>query len=160
MVKRLILCALVAAGASLAAACGSTGNVADLEFQGVSSGYFDLGVVNGENKIVPSITFKLRNKGAEPVSAVQINVHFKADGADGNMDEMLTRVDADAIAPQQSTGPITVRAKVGYTSAQARAAMLRNSLFRDVTVRVFGKSGSGQWTQIGEFVVDRKILTQ
>ncbi|MEX2273661.1 MAG: hypothetical protein WD690_19500 [Vicinamibacterales bacterium] len=153
--------ALIAMTAALAAACGSTGNVQDLELQDISSGYFDEGVVNGENKIVPTITFKLRNKGTAPVSTVQTNTIFQAEGADGPMDEVLTRaVGTDGVTPQQSTASITVRSTIGYTSQQPRAEMLKNSQFRDVRVKVFGKSGSGSWTLLGESVVDRRILTQ
>lgn len=158
--RTLAIAALLAA-ASLAAGCGSSGTVADLEFVPVTSGYFDAGVVNGENKIVPSFTFTLRNKGAAPVGTIQLNTHFQAEGADGTMDEVLTSaVGADAIEPGASTPPITVRAQVGYTSLASRADMLTNNLFRDVRVRVFGKAGSEQWTLIHEFVVDRRILTQ
>lgn len=160
MSKARLLIALLAA-ASFAAACGSTGNVSDLEFQTVSSGYFDEGIVNGENKIVPSITFTLRNKGEKPVSTVQVNSIFQADGADGPMDEVLTRaIGTDAVAPQQSSASLTVRSKIGYTSPMPRAEMLGDQRFRDVRVRIFGKSGSGQWTQLGEFTIERRILTQ
>ena len=142
-------------------ACGSTGDVRNLELRDISSGYFDEGVINGENKIVPSISFKLHNKGGEPVSTVQLNTIFHADGADGPMDEVLTRaIGSDELPSQQTTNSMTVRSKIGYTSQQARADMLKNSLFRDVRARVFGKSGSGQWTLLGEAVIDRRILTQ
>jgi hypothetical protein len=154
----LVLAIAVCAGA---AGCGSTGEVSNLELRDISSGYFDEGVVNGENKIVPSISFKLHNKGGEPVSTVQLNTIFHADGADGPMDEVLTRaIGTDSLAPQQATSGMTVRSKIGYTSQQARADMLKNSLFRDVRARIFGKSGSGQWILLGEAVVDRRILTQ
>jgi|SRR5687767_5979823 len=154
-----LVLALVAFAA--ATACGSTGDVRNLELQDISSGYFDEGVVNGENKIVPSISFKLHNKGGEPVSTVQLNTIFHADGADGPMDEVLTRaIGSDELNPQQSTNGMTVRSTIGYTSQQPRAEMLKNSLFRDVRARVFGKSGSGTWTLLGEAVIDRRILTQ
>jgi hypothetical protein len=157
---RRILTAALAAAAALAASCGPAGTVQQLVFVDVVSGYHDEGVVNGENKLVPEITFKLQNTGTEPLGTVQLNVHFRVDGADGNMDEVLTRAtDSGGLAPQQSTATITVRSKVGYTSQQARADMLKNSQFRDVKVRVFGKSGSAQWSQIGEFPVERKLLT-
>ena len=158
---RLLLPAMIASVMTLAAGCGSTGNVQDLELQDMSSGYFDEGVVNGENKIVPSITFKLRNKGTAPVSTVQTNAIFQADGTDGPMDEVLTRaIGTDGLTPPQSTNGITVRSKVGYTSQQPRAEMLQNSAFRDVRVRILVKSGSGSWTPLGELVIERRILTQ
>lgn len=161
LTRRILLCALVAAGASLATACGSSGTAADLELQNVSSGYFDAGIVNGENKIVPSVTFTLHNKGGDETANVQLNVHFRAVDADGNMDEKLVRaIGSDGLAPQQASAPITVRADIGYTSQQARADMLTNSNFRDVQVRVFGKSGSEQWVPIGEAVIARTILVR
>jgi hypothetical protein len=153
---RLLLGAL----AVILTGCAGGGDVTTLELQDISSGYYDEGVVDGANKIVPSFTFKLHNKGAEPVGSVQLNVHFRADGADGNMDEALVRGSSDAMAPQQSSQPIAVRSKVGYTGQQPRAEMLTNSAFKDVHVRVFGKSGSGQWAPIGEFIVERRIITQ
>ena len=153
--RLLVILAAVSAGAC------STGNVQNLELQEISSGYFDEGVVNGENKIVPSITLKLHNKGTESVSTVQLNTIFQADGADGPMDEVLTRaIGTDGLEPQLSTEFITVRSKIGYTSQQARAEMLKNSQFRDVRARIFGKSGAGSWTLLGETVIERKILTQ
>ena len=152
------LATLAAAVTIGAAGCGSSGNVQQLVFTDVVSGYHDEGVVNAENKIVPQISFRLQNNGTEPLGAVQLNVHFMADGADGNMDEVLTRVGGDGLAPQQTSEPLTVRSKVGYTSLQSRAEMLQNSQFREIKVKVFAKSGSSQWSQIGDFTIDRTLL--
>ncbi len=156
--RAVVLRMTVAAIAAVSiAACSPAGNVQQLTFSDVVSGYHDEGVVNGENKIVPQISFRLQNSGTEPLGLVQLNVHFRADGADGNMDEVLTRA-ADGIAAAQSSDVVMVRSKVGYTSQQARAEMLRNSQFRDVKITVFAKSGSSQWSQIGEYSVDRTLL--
>ncbi len=156
--RAVILRMTVAAIAAVSiAACGPAGNVQQLKFSDVVTGYHDEGVVNGENKIVPQISFRLQNSGDEPLGLVQLNVHFRAVGADGNMDEVLTRA-ADGIAAAQSSDVVMVRSKVGYTSQQARAEMLRNSQFRDVTITVFAKSGSSQWSQIGEYTIDRTLL--
>jgi hypothetical protein len=159
--SRLIVSTLLAGTAALAAACGAPGDVTTLELHEVTSGYYDEGIVDGENKIVPSMTFRLRNKGGEPVSSVQLNVYFRVEGADGDMDEQFVRaIGGDGLAPQQATPPITVRSKVGYKGQQSRAEMLTNSQFRDVRVRVFGKSGSGQWAPLGESLVERRIITR
>ena len=156
--RRLLLCALVAAGA---ASCSSPGDVTQLDVREISTGYFDEGVVDGQNKIVPLLRFVLHNKGAEPVSSVQLNVQFKRSVDDGPIDEVLARaVDAKGVQPQQNTGTITVRAKVGYTGQQTRAQMLQHSGFVDIKARVFAKAGSGQWTQIGEFPIERRVITQ
>jgi hypothetical protein len=158
---RVFLAALIVSAAALAAACGSTGSVADLELQDITSGYFDEGVIAGENKIVPSVSFKLHNKGTSSVSTVQLNTIFQIDGADGPMDEILTRaVGSEGVAAQQSTPVHRVKSKIGYTGKQPRAEMLTNHEFKDVRVRIFGKSGSGQWTLLGESVIQRRIITQ
>jgi hypothetical protein len=156
--RRLVLSAIAAA---FAASCASPGSVSQLEFTDVSTGYFDEGVVDGQNKLVPSLSFKLHNKSGEPVSSVQLNVQFLRAGDDGPKDEVLTRaIDASGLQPQQATAPIVVRAKVGYTGQQARADMLQHREFVDMRARVFGKAGSAQWTQIAEFPIERKLLTR
>ena len=159
MTKRRLVFAIVAALG--AASCGSTGDVSQLEFQDVVTGYFDEGVVDGQNKLVPAIAFKLHNKSGEPVSSVQLNVQFWRAGTDGPADEVLTRaIDANGLQPQSSTEAVTVRSKFGYTGQQARAEMLQHRDFVDMRARVFGKAGSAQWTQIGEFPIERKLITQ
>ena len=160
MIKRgLLSCAIAAAVAS--AACSSTGSVNQLEIRDVSTAYFDEGVVDGQNKIVPSLRFTLHNKSGESVSSVQLNVQFMQRTADGPSDERLMQViDSGGLPPQQSTQPIVARAKFGYTGQQPRAEMLRNSSFVDMKARVFGKAGSEQWVQLGEFTIERKIITQ
>jgi predicted transglutaminase-like cysteine proteinase len=49
-----------------------------LEPVDVVTGWFDAGIVEGNlNKLVPSVSLKLRNKANEPVRSVQINAIFK-----------------------------------------------------------------------------------
>jgi len=161
MSGRLLVRALALAAVAGAASCGSTGDVSQLEIRDVASGYFDEGVVDGQNKLVPSVTFTLHNKSGERVSSVQLNVQFVRDGADGPSDEVLARaIDASGLQPRQATAPIVVRSKWGYTGQQARAEMLQHSQFVDMKARVFGKAGSAQWTQIGELPIERRIITQ
>lgn len=155
---RVILLALVAAAA---VACGPAGTVQQLELRDVTTGYYDEGVVNGENKLVPSVTFKLHNNGAEPVGGVQFNVIFQRVSDDGAWDEVLIKpVGSDGLASQQTTSNITVRATIGYTGQQARAEMLQNSQFVDVRVKILGKTGSGQWSQVAEIPIERNLITQ
>lgn len=156
--RRILACALLAMAA---VSCASPGDVTQLEFRDVSTGYFDEGIVDGQNKLVPSIRFALHNKSDASVSTVQLNVQFIRAGDDGPRDEVLVRaIDGSGLQAQQATAPIAVRAKVGYTGPQARAEMLQHSDFVDMRARVFGKAGSAQWTQIGEFPIERKLVTQ
>jgi hypothetical protein len=38
--------------------------------------------------------------------------------------------------------------------------MLQNSQFVDARVEIFGKHGRRQWVKIGEYQIDRQLLTQ
>ena len=127
-----------------------------VEVTDVSSGWFDAGVVNGQNKIVPSVTFKVRKKADVELASVSLNLLFKRQGEDAPYDEVfLQRVAVDGES-------ITVRAETGYTAdpPQSRADMLKHSSFRDVTVQIFAKQTSAQWVELQRVDVPRRILTQ
>ena len=57
-------------------------------------------------------------------------------------------------------GALVLRSTLGYTSSQSRAQMLQNREFVDAKVNVFGKHGSRTWIKIGEYTVDRQLLTE
>lgn len=143
----------------MAAGSGSCTEPVDLksavEVTDISSGWFDAGVINGQNKLVPSVTFRLRKKAEVELSTVSLNLLFKREGEDAAYDEVfLQRVTPDG-------QPITVRAETGYTAdpPQSRADMLQNSAFRDVSIQVFAKQTSAQWVELGKVNVERRVLT-
>ncbi len=124
----------------------------------VFSGYYDNGLKNGMNHLVPSVTFRLKNQWEQPLSSVQLTIDFWRDGADGPQDSSLIRgIGSDAVQPGQSTEPITVRASSGYTLVQPRAELFTHSDFRDMTVKIFGKRG-GRIVPLGEYRIDRRLL--
>jgi hypothetical protein len=61
-----------------------------------------------------------------------------------------------------STDPITVRSKFGYTGdpPQTRADMLKNSQFRDMEAQIFAKQSSSQWVELQSVKIARQLLTQ
>jgi hypothetical protein len=126
-----------------------------LEVTDASAGWFDAGVVNGQNKLVPSVTFRLRKQPDVELSSVSLNVLFKRAGEDAPYDEVfLQRVTPDGEL-------ITVRAETGYTAdpPQSRADMLQHSAFRDVTVQIFAKQTSAHWIELSRVTVPRRVLT-
>jgi hypothetical protein len=155
---RYLLIAALAASAS----CSNPVDLKQaLEITDVSSGWYDAGVVDGKNKIVPSVTFKLRKKIPADVDRVSINALFRAaDGKESSLDAdvFVQRVDVSA----DQTAPITLRADNGYTAdpPQSRAEMLNHSQFRDMRVQILVKHGSTQWTDLGWIDIKRQILTQ
>ena len=52
----------------------------------VLTGWYDFGVVDGQNKLVPSIAFRLKNNGTVPLTGVEMTVSFWTVGADGESD--------------------------------------------------------------------------
>ena len=79
-----------------------------LQVTDVSTGWFDAGVVNGKNKLVPSVTFHLKNVGAQPLKYVQMNVLFNLLPQNEEWDAMLvegigsTPLAQGAVAIEQS----------------------------------------------------------
>jgi len=74
---------LIAVLALASASCGPNIDLkSSLQVQDVATGWADLGVVNGQNKIVPSITFTFKNAGKDAITTLQGNVIFRRVGED------------------------------------------------------------------------------
>lgn len=145
------------------AACGPEVDLRqDLQVADVSTGWFDAGIVDGKNKLVPSITFSLKNGSDHTVNSVQLNLAFWRKGEDGEFDDafLQSAIDATGLAPGEQSAPITLRGSVGYTGEQPRLEMLQHSAFVDVTARLFVKRGSSSWVPLGEFPIERRLLTR
>ncbi len=130
-----------------------------LELVEVSTGWYDAGIVDGQNKLVPSISFKLKNISDRPLSTLQANVLFNRVGEDTEWGSSYVRVvGTEGLAPGAQSAPQSVQCPKGYTGSEPRAEMLANPEFVDARVRVMAKYGSAQWKPIGEFIVDRRLL--
>jgi hypothetical protein len=133
-----------------------------LRVQSVTTGWFDAGIVNGQNKLVPSISFTLKNLSDQKLIALQIKAVFrrvteKDEWGDGFL--MLTR--SQWLDPDATSAPLTIRSKLGYTgSDQSREDMLANSHFVDAEVELSAKYGSVQWKRIGSYPVTRRLITR
>jgi hypothetical protein len=125
----------------------------------VSTGWHDAGIVEGKNKVVPSITFRIRKSSPDaPITALALNVVFKAEGDTEQFDEIfLQRVE---IGPDGQSPPITVRAERGYTGdpPQSRADILKHTQFRDLEAQILGRQGSRQWIELHRVKVERRLL--
>jgi hypothetical protein len=130
-----------------------------LEVTDVSSGWFDAGIVDGKNKLVPSVSFRLKKKSGVKISSVSLNLVFKPVDSEEHFDEVYVQ-NVDFTGDE--TDSITVRAKVGYTGdpPQSRADMLKNSQFRDIEVQIFAKQGAGQWVALQNVKIVRQVLTK
>jgi hypothetical protein len=133
-----------------------------LEVAIVSTGWFDLGIVNGQNKLVPSVTFTLKNVSDRTLSTLQVQALFRRVTENDEWGSgFVTAAGSKGLAPGASTQPITIKSPLGYTgSDQSRQEMLQNSHFVDAKVELFGKYGSTQWTRLGSYPIARQLIAK
>ena len=124
---------LVAVLAVLSARCGRPVDLKQvLQVSDLSGGYHDAGIVDGRNKIVPTVSFRLKKSTNDDIRPLSLNVVFKK------------------------------LPKAGYTGdpPQSRADILTHSMFQDVRAHIFAKHSATQWVEIGSFDIPRQILAR
>jgi len=133
-----------------------------LQIEEVSSGWHDAGVADGKNRLVPSVTFKVKNVSDQQLVVLQVNVLFRRLNEEdtGWGDKFVTVSGSKGLEPGATSTPITVMADNGYTGTEARQEMLANSQFVDAKVRFFAKYASTQWVRIAEYPVTRALLSK
>jgi hypothetical protein len=133
-----------------------------LEPLDVVTGWYDAGLVEGGmNKLVPSVTLKLRNKSAEPVRSIQINAVFRRVGEVEMWGEHFGwAIQREPLAAGGTTAELVLRSTLGYTGEQPRMQMLQNREFVDAKVEIFLRQGSRVWAKLAEFPIERTLLTQ
>lgn len=148
--------------AMLAAACGPTVDLTKgLEILEVSTGWHDAGIVNGQNKLVPSVTLKVKNVSDQPLVVLQLNALFRRlNDPEEWGSGFIAVTQSNALAPGATSKAITLNSQLGYTGTEPRVEMLKNSQFVDAKVELFAKYGSTQWVRIGEHPIERRLLVQ
>jgi hypothetical protein len=157
---RLLLLLLIVGAAS---ACGKPVDLTKgLVVESVSTGWYDAGVVDGQNKLVPSVSFTLKNVSDQTLSTLQVNAvfHRVSEPKDEWGTGFLTAVGSAGLAPNASTSTLNIKSTLGYKGTDPRETMLRNSQFVDAKVVLLAKYGSGQWTKIGDFPISRQLIAR
>ena len=127
----------------------------------ITTGWFDVGIVDGQNKLVPTAVFTVTNTGTETLSGLQVFTVFRFIGETEELGSGLFVLRGDdALAPSATSKPISARANWGYSSLEPRAQMLMHSKFKDARVEVFAKYGAKPFVRIGEAQVVRQLLTK
>jgi hypothetical protein len=144
--------------------CGPTIDaVAALEPINVVTGWYDDGIVEGgKNKLVPSVSLKLRNKSGQELKSVQINAIFRRVGEQEMWGEYFGwAIPRDKpLAPAAETGTLVMRSTLGYTGDQPRMQMLQNHEFVDAKVEIYLKQGSKVLSKLAEYPIQRQLLTR
>lgn len=128
----------------------------------LSGGWYDAGVVDGKNKLIPTVMFRVEKTTSDEVRPLSINVLFKQ--IKGNADEewddvFLQQVDFSEGA---RTPLLTIRPTGGATGdpPQSRLDMLKNSYFVDIRAVIFAKQSSSNWVELARYDIPRQLLTQ
>jgi len=160
---RATLVALVLTTAVVSTSCGASEYaVASLEPLEVVTGWFDDGIVEGgKNKLVPSVTMRLRNKADAPIRSIQINAIFRRVGEPEMWGEYFGwAIHRTHLQPGAQTDLLVMRSTLGYTGEQPRMQMLQNQSFVDAKVEIYLKQGSRVWAKLAEYPIQRQLLTQ
>lgn len=138
----------------------------ELVLTDITTGWFDAGIVrtaNGEeNKLVPTIAFRLKNVSDKKIASVQIDAVFHqiSDKATEWGTTWVKGIGSEGLAPGASTQEIVLRSDRGYTSLQARIQMLQNRDFVDAVADILLKQGANNYVKVAELKIDRQLLTQ
>jgi hypothetical protein len=148
------------AAALLTTACGpSLDLTSGLVVESVSTGWADAGRIEGHHRIVPSLSFKLKNASDRKLRTLEVNALFRRVSEPQEWGSgFLPATGPGGLAPGAETATLTVKSSIGYTGTDETQELLQNSQFVDARVELFAKNGSANWTRIGEFPVSRQLL--
>ncbi|HEY5617617.1 MAG TPA: hypothetical protein VIK60_06700 [Vicinamibacterales bacterium] len=159
MARRLALALL---SALLLMACESREVEKDLTIVNVHTGWYDAGILQGgQNKLVPSISLELQNVSGRDIASVQMQAVFRRVGEQEAWgDHFVRAIDTSGLAAGATTKPIMLRSPLGYTGGDSRLKMLQNAQFVDANVTILGRHGRRTWAKMGEYQIDRQLLTE
>jgi hypothetical protein len=125
----------------------------------VQSGWEDAGIVDGQNKLLPAISFQVKNVSNQKLTVVQLNALFRrGTETDEWGSRFLPVVGSEGLAPGETTKRLILTSNHGYTGTEPRLDILKNSHFIDARVEVFAKYGPTQWKRLGEFPIARQLV--
>jgi hypothetical protein len=142
-------------------ACGPTVDLRKwLQIDVVETGWYDAGIVNGQNKLVPAAKITVQNKSDQKLVLLQINSLFRhGDDKEEWGSAFITAAGSEGLAPGATTKPLLLKSQNGYTgNDESRQEMLANSQFVDAKIQLFAKYGSIQWVRMGDHPIERKLL--
>jgi hypothetical protein len=147
--------------AFVALGCGPTVDLTKaLQIEVVDTGWFDDGIHNGQNKLVPAARIRVKNNSDQKLGLLQINSLFRhGNDAEEWGSAFITAAGSEGLAPGATSSVLLLKSQNGYTGTdQTRQEMLTNSQFVDARIQLFAKYGSVQWVRMGEHPIERKLL--
>ncbi len=107
--------------------------------------------------LVPSISFKVKNIGADPLKYVYFNGIFKFEGDKENLgDNFVAGIRGEPVMPGSMSDVITLRSFQGV-EGQNLAHFKNNPAWKTVAVKIFVKSTGAEYIPISEYDISRTI---
>ena len=133
-----------------------------IQVQDVATGWFDAGIVDGQNKLVPTISFRLKDVSDQKLLMLQVSVVFRRVNENDEWGSgFVTAAGSQGLAPGATTAMLTVKSQLGYTGAnQSREEMLHNGQFVDAKAELSAKYGAELLKRIGDFPITRQLLVK
>jgi hypothetical protein len=134
-----------------------------LQIDIVSTGWYDAGIVDSKNKLVPTVSFTVKNLSDQELVSLQMMASFfrvTDTSSEWGNNLIKATVGSEGLAPGATTPTLTIRSPLGYTGTEPRAEMLQNSHFVDATVKLVAKYAAIQWTHVREVPIERQLVTE
>jgi len=132
-----------------------------LQLQDVSTGWADVGIVDGQNKLVPSLSFKLKNTSDQSLNVLQINVLFRRVSETEEWGSaFFTVTGSDGLAPGATSQSLTASSQQGYKGTEPRADMLKNGSFVDAKATIMAKYAATEWQKLGDYPIARQLVAR
>ena len=156
---------LALGGVVCSIACGPDVDLMQaLKVENVSTGWYEAGGAGRDLpqvKLVPAVSFTLKNLSDQKLGTLQINAVFKRIDQDHEWASgFLTAAGSEGLAPGAATNTLFVPSPLGYTGSESRFDLLKNSHFVDAKVQVFAKYAATKWVPVGEYAIARQLIDQ
>jgi hypothetical protein len=130
-----------------------------LRVEGVVTGWYELSATDALIKLVPAVSFKVKNLSDQKLGTLQVNAVFRrVDQQDEWGTGFLTLAGSEGLPAGAATRTFFVASPLGYTGSESRFDMLKNSHFVDAKVQVFAKYASTKWVPVGEYAIARQLI--
>ena len=107
--------------------------------------------------LVPAISFKIKNVGANPLQYVYCNGIFKLEDDNENLgDNFVAGIRGEPVNPGETSEPISLQSFQGV-EGQNLAHFKDNPAWKTAVVKLFVKSKGSQYVLVGEYKVSRRI---
>ena len=132
----------------------------NLEVVDVKTGWSDAGITeDGQNKLVPFVSFKLKNNSDQKLPVLQVNAMFRPQKEEKEWGSRFQSVTgSEGLAPGATTPVITLTSDHGAKGTDPRATIMKSQYFVDARVQLTAKYGSTQWARIGEYPVTHQFV--